>query len=126
MRAPATNNIVRAVVTRTMAAPKSFLVASHEIAGQVNDEAQPRRLGHLQVEDAETNPAPGAVYLVADAGKQHEKQQAETGQQHERPDTAPELQGNEQAHHAASAADYRRQQLPLDIVKWITDQVVRY
>ena len=50
---------------------------AHRVARDVGEQHHAREFGHLEVHDAEPDPAPAAVDLVAEAGHQHQHQQHE-------------------------------------------------
>ncbi|KAI3478034.1 hypothetical protein L1887_60086 [Cichorium endivia] len=77
-----------------------FLLAAHQVAGEVDNDEDLGNFRRLHVEEAETDPAHRTVHFAADPGNQHRDQQAECADQHEE---AHALPGGDRHHHGDDA-----------------------
>ncbi|MCY1174021.1 hypothetical protein D9M73_142070 [compost metagenome] len=82
-----------------------LVLATHQVAGNEHHGEQLGQLGRLQVEQAETDPALGAIDFPTDARQQDQDQQNEGGQHQASTMALPEGHGNLQRDQAGDDTD---------------------
>ena len=96
-----------------------FLLLTHQIACEVDHHKHLGDFRRLDVEEAETDPPHGAVYLTADTRDQHHHQQTECTDQQQPAQALPCRNRHHHGHDARAQAEHDVKQVPDHVVQGV-------